>query len=513
MRISPTVRQLCVILLGGVGLALALPETTSGVKPPGENSPRRSAFGNTAKTPPATENRPNILFLFADDQRADTIAAWGNDHIQTPNLDHLVDRGFSFRANYNLGAFGGAVCVASRAMVNSGLAYFRIPDDLDGVVTVGERLRRRGYTTFSTGKWHNGQDSWLRSFDYGRAVFFGGMSDHTKVPVVDLDEDRKFVNERDGEKFSTELFADSAIDFLDHHSGEAPFYMYVAFTVPHDPRQPPEPFAHFYYEHRPPTPANFLPQHPFNLGEWLTVRDENLAPWPRTEDVIREQLAEYYAMISGLDYQIGRILKKLESTGQAENTVIVFSADHGLALGSHGLLGKQSLYEHSQKSPLIFAGPGISKGSTGSLTYLLDIPATVLSLAGVEVLPAMDGRDLSAIWTGDDSRVRESLFLSFAKEIRAVRDERYKLIRYPQIDFLQLFDLRNDPDELENLAADPSQQERIRAMTALLEEWQDRLGDQQPLQVSDLQPREIDLTGHSRAPDKWQPQWIVDKYF
>jgi arylsulfatase A-like enzyme len=147
------------------------------------------------------------------------------------------------------------------------------------------------------------------------------------------------------------------------------------------------------------------------------------------------------------------------------------------------------------------------------LTYLLDIPATVLSLAGVEVPPALDGRDLSEIWTGADSKVRESLFLAFAQEIRAVRDERYKLIRYPQIDFFQLFDLRNDPNELENLAADPSQNERIRLMTALLEQWQDRLGDQQPLQVSDPQPKEINLAGHSRTPDKWQPQWIVDKYF
>ncbi len=289
--------------------------------------------------------------------------------------------------------------------------------------------------------------------------------------------------------------------------------MYVAFTVPHDPRQPPEPFARYYYEHRPPAPANFMPQHPFNLGQWLTVRDENLAPWPRTEQVIREQLAEYYAMISGLDYQIGRVLEKLESAGKAENTIIVFSADHGLALGSHGLLGKQSLYEHSQKSPLIFAGPGIPNGSTGALTYLLDIPATVLSVAGVGVPPELDGKDLSAIWTGAGSKVRDSLFLAFAKEIRAVRDERYKLIRYPQIDFLQLFDLRNDPDELENLAADPSQEERIRAMTALVAQWQACLEDQQPLQVSDPQPREVDLTGRSRTPDKWQPQWIVDKYF
>jgi arylsulfatase A-like enzyme len=513
MSISSIVRCLPVILLGALGVFPSLPTCSSRAFSPGEGYPGFPSAAEVISPPKESPDRPNFLFLFADDQRADTIAAWGNRHIQTPNLDRLVNRGFSFRSNYNLGANGGAVCVPSRAMVNSGLAYFRIPDDLSGVRTLGERLREAGYTTFATGKWHNERASWLRSFDLGRAVFFGGMSDHTKVPVVDLGENGQFENERMGGKFSTELFADAAIDFLDRYTEEDPFFMYVAFTVPHDPRQPPRPFGNFYYDHRPPVPENFMPQHPFNLGEWLTVRDENLAPWPRTEDVIREQLAEYYGMISGLDHQIGRILEKLEAVGRAENTVIVFSADHGLALGSHGLLGKQSLYEHSQKSPLIFAGAGIPNGSTTALSYLLDIPATVLSLSGTVPPPELDGKDLSTIWSGVQPKVRDSLFLAFAKEIRAVRDDRYKLIRYPQIDLLQLFDLQNDPNELENLAADPSHRERVQQMMALLGKWQNQLGDAQPLEVEAVQPRDIDLTGRPRTPDNWQPRWIVDKYF
>ena len=121
------------------------------------------ALGCTSATP----SRPNILFLFADDQRADTIGAWGNPHIDTPHLDQLAQEGFSFRANYNLGSMHGAVCIPSRAMVNSGKSYFRLEPDLRDTVLLPEVLGTEGYTTFATGKWHNGQASWLRSFQRG----------------------------------------------------------------------------------------------------------------------------------------------------------------------------------------------------------------------------------------------------------------------------------------------------------------------------------------------------------
>ena len=191
--------------------------------------------------------KPNVLFLFADDQRADTIHAWGNPDIETPNIDRLVAEGFSFRSNYNMGGNNAAVCMPSRAMVNSGLAYFRIREDLRGTKTMPELLREHGYTTFATGKWHNGQESWLRSFDKGENVFFGGMSDHTQVPLFDLSPEGELVNERVGSGFSTEMFSAAAIEFLENHQGDAPFYAYVAFTAPHDPRQPPLAFREKYY--------------------------------------------------------------------------------------------------------------------------------------------------------------------------------------------------------------------------------------------------------------------------
>jgi len=242
------------------------------------------------------DTRPNFLFLLADDQRADTIGAHGNQYIETPHLDRLVFRGFSFRSNYCLGSNSGAVCVPSRAMMHSGLAYHRIANDLEGVRTLPEILRGQGYTTFATGKWHNGQPSFLRSFSRAKKVFFGGMSDHTSVLIEDLSSGGILHNKRIGERFSSQLFADSVIDFLKDKSKDKPFYAYVSFTAPHDPRQPPESFRDHYYEERPPLPRNFLPQHPFDNG-WLVVRDEKLAPWPRTLEVISDQLAEYYGLI------------------------------------------------------------------------------------------------------------------------------------------------------------------------------------------------------------------------
>ena len=140
-----------------------------------------------------------------------------------------------------------------------------------------------------------------------------------------------------------------------------------------------------YYQNRPPLPENFLPQHPFDNGILKNIRDENLAPYPRPRELISDQLCEYYGLITHLDEQVGRILTALELSGHADDTIIIYASDHGLALGSHGLLGKQSLYEHSMRSPLILAGPGIPAGrSTAAFTYLFDLFPTICALAGVK---------------------------------------------------------------------------------------------------------------------------------
>ncbi len=437
--------------------------------------------------------RPNILFLFSDDQRADTIHAWGNPNISTPNLDRLSREGMSFTQAYCMGSNNGAVCVPSRAMLMTGKTLFRISEKMEDQTTWPQHFGQNGYSTFGVGKWHNQAPSFAKSFVEGKAVFFGGMSDPYSMLVQDLDASRQLGNKRASQKHATELFADSAIEFLQRQKGETPFALYVAFTLPHDPRTAPKEFRARYDAAKLPLPKNFLPQHPFNNGE-LVVRDEKLAAWPRTPEVVREHLADYYACITYLDFQLGRILDALKTTGQYDNTIIVFAGDHGLAIGSHGLFGKQNLYEHSMNTPLIVAGPGVPKNKRSvAFTYLLDLFPTLCDLAGLKTPDGVEGLSLAPVMAGKQKTRRAVMFTAYRSFQRAVRDDRWKLIVYPQINKMQLFDLKNDPAEINDLAGNPKFQSQLDKMTSLLRRQQAEAGDTQPLRTEKPQPAEFDF--------------------
>lgn len=431
----------------------------------------------------AEDLRPNILFLFSDDQRADTIAALGNPNIRTPNLDRLVKEGTTFTRAYCMGGMQGAICVPSRAMLMSSRTLFHLDEKLQQAPTWPEAFGKAGYRTFATGKWHNSVPGLARSFQEGRAVFLGGMTDPHTVKVADL-ENGKMVRQRPAGKHATELFADNAIAFLKDAPKDRPWLCYTAFTSPHDPRVAPEEIVKPYLAEPPPLPPNFLPEHPFNNGE-LKIRDEMLAPFPRTEKEVRRHLAEYYACITHLDSQIGRILEALDATGQLDRTLIVFSSDHGLAIGSHGLLGKQNLYDHSMHAPLIFSGPGISKGQkTSALCYLLDIYPTLGELAKVTGPSASEGRSLIPALKDPSVSGRDGLLTAYRNVQRAYRDDRWKVIRYPQIGRTQFFDLETDPAEQHDLAQDPHHAERVEAYTAKLIAAQKAAGDTLPFTVA-----------------------------
>jgi len=230
--------------------------------------------------------------------------------------------------------------------------------------------------------------------------------------------------------------------------------------------------------------------------------------------MIRDQLAEYYGLITHMDAQIGRILTALKKSGWADNTIIIFAADNGLALGSHGLLGKQSVFEHSMRTPLIIAGPAIPRGkSTDAFTYLLDLFPTLCDVLEIERPAGIEGESLRPLWEGRQEQVRDSVFLPFMKIQRAVRDERWKLIAYPQIGHLQLFDLQVDPHETNNLIDRPEAAAHVGRLLELMRRWQARIGDTLELPTVNKSPAAIDLTGKERVPDQWQPDWIVKKYF
>ena len=241
----------------------------------------------------------------------------------------------------------------------TGRHWHRIEDtkDWENLPTLPEQLGKTGYRIRrrQMAQWGQNTDSLIPS---RTQLFMGGMADHTKTSVQDLLPTGELTEKRLGKGFSSTLFADAAVDFIESHSRDSPYFLYVSFTAPHDPRNPPLRIESLYYDNRPPLPKNFLPYHPFDTGH-LTggKRDESLASHPRKRSDISDQLCEYYGLITQLDSQVGRILAAIETSGQSKDTIIIYTADHGLAMGSHGLLGKQNLYEHSMGAPLIVSGP------------------------------------------------------------------------------------------------------------------------------------------------------------
>lgn len=435
-----------------------------------------------ARLEAADGTRPNILFILADDQRADTIAALGNPVIRTPNLDRLAQRGLVFDRAYMQGGMQGATCVPSRAMLLSGRNLFHIDEQLLREETWPEAFGKAGYTTVVSGKWHNGDASLLRSFQLARSMFTGGMTNPMQAKLRDL-ADGKLGAAKLAPGHACAVFTDETIRFLKEHRG-GPFLAYLPFDGPHDPHIVPADFPIRYDAAKIPVPANFLPQHPWDNGE-MTVRDEQLLLWPRQADAVRAMLAEYYRYISFLDAQIGRVLDTLDASPYAQNTIVVFSSDSGVARGSHGLIGKQNLYEHSVRVPLIIAGPGIAPGRrTAALCYLFDVLPTLGKRCGVALLERGDGFDLSATLADPAAPARAHLLFAYRNVQRGYTDGRWKLIRYPQVDRTQLFDLQSDPQEAHNLASHSEHAVRVTALMQQLQAEMRRSGDKAVLVVA-----------------------------
>lgn len=449
-----------------------------------------------------SSSRPSILFIFTDDQRADTIAALGNQVIKTPNIDRIVRAGVAFDRAYMQGGMHGATCVPSRAMLLSGRPLFHIDEKLMRDETWPAAFGRAGYTTFMSGKWHNGEHSIARSFQIARSVFAGGMTNPMKAPLCNM-VDGKLTKPEVAPKHACEVFADEAVRFIREQPADRPFFCYVPFDAPHDPHIVPEDFPVRYDVDSIPLPPDFMPQHPFDNGEMM-IRDEVLLPHPRPPAAVRRMIAEYYRYISHLDAQVGRILDALEASSFAKNTIVVFAGDSGVARGSHGLIGKQNLYElDSVRVPLIISGPGLAAGKrTDAMCYLFDVMPTLGKLCGVSAPATSEGRDFSATLKNPAIASRAQLMFAYRNVQRAVRENRWKMIRYPLVDRTQLFDLQADPREMTDLAGKPEYSTRVAEMTALLKQEMAFYGDNAPLQVADPQPAEWNPHGGKDQPRK-----------
>lgn len=449
------------------------------------------------------KDRPNILFLFTDDQTFNSVGVLNNPDVKTPNIDKLVWRGTTFTHCFNQGAWGGAVSVASRAMLNTGRYLWTCGGgDCGDYPLWGETLGDAGYDTFMTGKWHNKDKSLKQSFKtigpYG-----GGM-----FPSIDsFAEDNKkkgllndpYNRPRPGNSWnptdktltghwrdvdgkithSSKLWADAAIDYMqnDVTNSNNPFFMYVAFHAPHDPRQSPKEFVDMYPPEKIKIPPNYLPEHPFDQGDHK-LRDEMLAPFPRSKKDVQVHISEYYAIITHADHQIGRILDALEKTGKADNTIIIFSADHGLAVGQHGLMGKQNQYDHSVRMPLIYSGPGIAANQKNDkLVYLQSAFATTCEMAQIAPPDSLQFPSILPLLNDKNKKLYDSVYGAYKNYQRMVRTDKYKLIRYPQVNEVQLFDLKNDPLEINDLAEELHNATVIKNLDKKLAWWMKETGD------------------------------------
>ncbi len=443
----------------------------------------------------AAVEKPNVVFIFADDQCFETIHARGNELIETPNLDKLVDRGTLFTDASNQGSWTGAVCVASRTMLNTGRFLWhahRINKTAEKERRAGrfwsEYMKRAGYETYMTGKWHIQADA-VKAFDHTIHIR-PGMPNQTPQgynrPIEGQPDpwspsDPKFGGFWKGGKHWSEVLGDDAVGFIEQASQrDKPFFMYLAFNAPHDPRQSPKEYVERYPLDRMTVPINFLPEYPFKdaIGCGPGLRDEKLAPFPRTEYAVKVNRQEYYAIITHMDAQVGRILKALDGSGKAENTYIFFTADHGLACGHHGLLGKQNLYDHSVRVPLMVTGPGVPKGARNDTpVYLQDVMPTTLELAGTEKPDHVQFKSLLPLIRGKTKRPYNAIYGAYLDLQRSVKQDGYKLILYPKIAKARLYNVSEDPHEMRDLAEEPASKPVMKRLFAELVKLQRETGD------------------------------------
>jgi arylsulfatase A-like enzyme len=411
-----------------------------------------------------------------DDQRPGTIGALNHPVVRTPSLDRLVREGVCFERAFCT----TPICTPARAEMltgctsfNNGVTWFQRPRKA-GLTLLPQHFQAQGYRTMHVGKWHNEADGHPRELGFERTRRVFGLDNlNRRSPrkhwprFAEGPDDRTVV-----EGHSTELFADAALEELNaaEASGEArPWLMHLCFHAPHDPFDCPPPFQGMYDPQRVPLPESYAPEHPIDNGEML-IRDELLLPWPRTPEAVQRYAADYYAMISHADHHIGRLLDWLDRTGHAQDTLVVFTSDHGLAIGSHGLIGKESMHEHSLGVPLILRGPGLpadQRRPASAMAHHVDLMPTLCDLCGLQPPEsARDGGSLLPLIHGRTDRARREVFGQFRhpddprptsgrvgrqegwqETQRMLRTDRWKLMYYPQLERFRLYDLDRDPHE------------------------------------------------------------------
>lgn len=468
----------------------------------------------------AEARRPNILFIIADDQSAFDLRAYNpQSKLETPNIDRLAAEGITIDRAYHMGSWSGAVCTPSRHMIMSGRSVWHIPGALRtredrasanlvppdlAKFTMPAVFNRAGYRTMRTCKRGNSYEAANKLFTIRRDATKRGGRPET----------------------GSAWHANQVLDYLREReeSEEAePFLIYLGFSHPHDPRHgTPELLAKYgavnhadrailppTNDKQPPLPINYLPAHPFPDGH-PKLRDEVAVEgvWERRDPTtIRNEIGRQFACSETIDVQIGRVVEKLRAMGELDNTYIFYTADHGMAIGRHGLQGKQNLYEHTWRVPLIVKGPGIKAGrrAAGNV-YLSDVFGTMCDLSGIDPPATCESISFRPVLEGQTETIRDVLYGVYTggtkPGMRCVRRDKWKLIEYDVLDGTvrrtQLFNLETNPSELliqhhgdfvvpltdyrphwtqVNLADDPRYSKVLDEMRALLLAEMQRLDD------------------------------------
>jgi arylsulfatase A-like enzyme len=432
-------------------------------------------------------NRPNILFLLIDDQRNDTLGCAGHPIIKTPVIDSLADGGVRFQNAF----VTTSICAASRASILTGLCErthgytFGTPPLSKALMlkSYPKLLHEAGYRTGFIGKYGVATDGKVESelFDY--------FKPHDRSPY--------FKKQADGTtRHETEIAGDKAVEFLDSQPNEQPFCLSISFNAVHaedgDKKNHypwPKAVDGMYDNIQIPAPRLSDPAIFESQPEFLKSslnRQRYFWRWDAPEKY-QKNMKAYFRMISGVDRVIGRIREHLEKLGLADNTVIIYMGDNGYYMGDRGFAGKWSHYEQSLRVPLIIYDPRLPEAKRGKVNDLialnLDVPTTMLEFAGVDAPSNYQGKSLKPIvYSENVPEWRKEFFCEHLMNYKpipkweGVRGERYVYARYfeqkPVYEFLH--DLKDDPDQLVNLASDPKYKEILTKMRRRCDELKDR---------------------------------------
>lgn len=435
--------------------------------------------------------RPNIILMFADDQAKESMGYTGNKVIQTPNMDRLAGEGVFFENAF----ITTPICCSSRASIltgqhmrRHGIEDFFAPlslEALDQIYPV--LLRQSGYRTAYLGKYAVGWDR-----------------ENPEYRPLSLPEDRfdfwygfpQSINFQQGSgdtiRYLTDVMTEEAIEFMKSNPKDQPFCITLAYKEPHGPLNYSDPdFPNYYEDVDIPIPGTLTQEAYNNMPEFVRNSLNGSGAVPRfveDPDAYQASMRQLYHYISKMDQSVGTIIDALHAMGLADNTVIIYSSDHGSFLGAHGLSGKWLMYEESIRVPLIVWDGRLPENKRGKrhegMALGIDWAPTMLDYAGVQIPESMQGKSLRPLVEGTAKELREDAYFEHTyvhhdniRSSEAVRSPEWKYIRYFRQDpvYEELFNLKKDPGELKNLANDPALKKTLEGLRERCNEYREEL--------------------------------------